>query len=346
MVQDDENNILSKADDEIIADGEVRDEEGLPAEDLPRGLRVIDYDPRRPNRLNRRQIGTLNMIFGRLADALAEDLGRELGLALDVNVLSIVQERYAPFREALPDPGVIYEIDMKPLPAPCLLMMQHHLVFSSVDRILGGTGDVDLEPRTLTDVETGIADRLVEAYLEKLGRAWEPMEKTSPAIRNRFDSPEALNVTHDDDVLAVVLLEVSAESLKLGGITFAMPFMALEERIERLENLGTAAARIPPGIEAWKTRIKDNLSQVEVGLPVILGEAEIAIGELLTLKLNDVILLDKRITDLVEMPAGNRGVIRGNVGLHGRMLALKVMDVIRHDAEDEAGRADEDQGND
>jgi len=80
--------------------------------------------------------------------------------------------------------------------------------------------------------------------------------------------------------------------------------MALEDHIERIGSLDERKVPEQKDLAEWQGRLRTNLCQVEVGLPVFLGDTEIPISELLDLKKEDVIVIDKRISESV-MPNSN-----------------------------------------
>ena len=71
------------------------------------------------------------------------------------------------------------------------------------------------------------------------------------------------------------------------------------------------------------------MSQVNVGLPVILGEADLSIREVMDLQVDDVIVLGKRISDAVSMPVGSQAIIEGTIGVYNERLALKISQIRR-----------------
>jgi flagellar motor switch protein FliM len=129
----------------------------------------------------------------------------------------------------------------------------------------------------------------------------------------------------------LIVMEINGE-VDFGALTLCVPFTALEEHIERIGSLDERKRPEPKDMEEWRNRLESNLRHVDVGLPVFLGDAEIPISELMALEREDVIVIDKRITEPVEMPVGSDAVIRGNIGVFNRRLALKVMEIRRLDA--------------
>lgn len=313
------------ADEENVLTEEETQESSSPSEGMAK--EIVDFDPRKPNRLNKRQFNNLVNLFDVFAENLASRLGDDLRLDMDVKISSITQAKYMDYVTDLPNPSILFEVDFTPMAAPSLIVLQHEIVFCALDRLLGGTGEVNMDARDLTEVESGIGDRLVEGVMASFASEWANIAPLTPSIRSRMSDPERISITDEKDIILVVVMDVSAGEFTFGALTLCLPFLALEEFLDKIGALDEKDITSIKGLDEWRGRICDNVIEMEIGLPVILGDAQIAIKDVLDLKASDVIVLEKKISEPVEMHIGTSGVVRGNVGLHNNRLAIKVMSV-------------------
>jgi len=295
---------------------------------MEQGKEVFEFDPRKPNRLTKRQLSNLRNLFDVFADNLASHLGEDLRMDMQIGIRSIAQERYENYVSVLPNPSILYEVDFAPMATPSLIVLQHGLVFSALDRLLGGTGEVIMEARDLTEVESGIGDRLVEGVAASFAAEWTRIEALTPSIKDRMTDPNRIAITTDsNEIILVIVMEISGGDSKFGMLTLSIPFSSIQEYIGKINVLDESSKPTIKGIDEWQSRINESIVKVDVGLPVVLGEAEISVQEILDLQADDVIVLDKKISDPVEAPLGKKGVIKGNVGVHNGHLALKIISV-------------------
>ncbi|MFH2002631.1 MAG: FliM/FliN family flagellar motor switch protein, partial [Planctomycetota bacterium] len=230
----------------------------------------------------------------------------------------------------------VCKVGLDPLKDPFIWALDPTLVLALVDRFLGGTGEVDVEPRTLTTVESGIARRIVETIMECVIGRW--MQITALTLKDFsiLSNPSRLESVRGMDVVLVIVLRMLGPDQEFGEIMLCIPFGALEDYLEPIGALD-AVLNIE-GFEQteWRSRLEKKITQVEIGLPVVLGEAEISVEDVLCLKLDDVIVIDRKISEPLEMPVGTGSVIFGNIGIYNNRLALKITDIRKrnNDAEE------------
>ena len=291
----------------------------------PHGRKVVPFDPRKPSRLNRKQLENLASMFSSVLDEYAEALGRDLRCKLEVELSGIVQERFEVFMQALGRPTCIYQVRFAPWKAPALLVLDHVFVFSAVDRFLGSTGVVEIEPRELTDVEAEITGRFAEVLARCSAGAWKKIVALEPSVIGFVSDPDKVDEDGLDDVLLVATLAVKGASADFGSFTLCIPFGALEEHLERIGRLRERGTQGTGDPAAWRRSLERHLDRVEVGLPVILGESEIPLKEILDLEKDDVIVLDKHIRDPVRMSIGEGAFVEGTIGMYNDRLAMKIL---------------------
>ncbi|MBU0753814.1 MAG: FliM/FliN family flagellar motor switch protein [Planctomycetes bacterium] len=285
---------------------------------------VVKFDARKPNRLNRIHLRTLNTLFKKVGEEFVKELKNSLRMNLKVELEPPYQERYEFFVGNLQDPVCCYEVRCKQMPVPFFCLLDPQLVFIMVDRYLGGEGEeIQIEPRELTLAEAGIADRLVDLLMNCFREAWKPFGTLSKPEAALLASKSRMEPLGDKEIVLMAVYGLFEES-DLGRIMLCIPFGALESFLQAIadqqENDKTASEEK----ETWRKRIANKIVQVEVGLPVVLGETEIPLRDVVNLKVDDVILIDRKIEETVEMLIGARSIVRGNIGVFENRLALKV----------------------
>jgi flagellar motor switch protein FliM len=288
---------------------------------------VAPFDPRKPNRLNRDQVKRLNNLFNAFAERLSERLNREFRMEASTRVIGMTQERTPSFLQALSKPGCIYQVDFAPMRLPAFVVLQPSLVFSMVDRMLGGSGQVELAPRELTEVESDIAVEFIEVIMKDMAEEWKDIVTLKPKITGCWSDPERVQTPNGKEILLVIVIELSGEE-DYGAFTVCFPFGALAPYLDSFDRLDDKSSEMDADLlKAWRGHLENSLTQVEVGLPIVLGESKIAIGDVLNLRLHDVIVLEKRITEPVEMQIGSETVVEGHLGVYNKQLALRVLDI-------------------
>ncbi len=303
------------------------------------GKRIVPFDPRKPNRLNRKQRENLSSLFEEAAEHLSVALGKDLRVEIQAEVKGISQESGDVFTASRARPTCIYVVQFAPLKFPTLVILDHVFVFSGVDRFLGGTGDVEIEPRVLTEVEKSITDHFIEVINRSMVAGWKKIVALEPLVLNHTSDPDRLEEEGQSDLWLLTVLEIKGAA-DFGTVTLCFPFKSLQEYLDRIETLKEAKDPTFGDLEEWEQRLETHLRRVEVGLPIFLGDTEISLREIIDLKKDDVIVLGRRIQEPVEMPVGRLAVVSGNIGVYNNRLALKVLSIRRcEDAAEEVETA-------
>src|SRR5215213_7368780 len=107
--------------------------------DIPvRQKQIKSYDFRRPEKFSRDQLRTIRGIHEQLIRLLNSSLAAYLRTSVEFTLDAIEQQAYHEFAAEAQEGNLIYVINLDPLPAPMLLEVNTSLVFSSLDRLLGG----------------------------------------------------------------------------------------------------------------------------------------------------------------------------------------------------------------
>lgn len=87
--------------------------------------------------------------------------------------------------------------------------------------------------------------------------------------------------------------------------------------------LGEAAAVVTEACS--RGRVAGRLGDVPVELRAVLGEADFTLDELSSLRIGDVIALDRRADDPVDIMSGHQTLFRARAGLAGQWVAIELI---------------------
>ena len=204
-------------------------------------------------------------------------------------------------------------------------MLEGPLVFSFVDSLFGGTGvsHVKLEGRLFTKIETKIVEKIVKIILSDFQKAWSDVyEINAVFIRSEMD-PQFVGIGTPDDLVIVNKFEVQLENGN-GFITICLPYLSIKPIKERLKNkFRSEKMNIDP---KWKRYIQEKLQETMVELSCTMGMAKINGSELLSMKVDDVIMLDQKSGNSVIVNVENIPKFRGYPGACNKKKAVKIID--------------------
>jgi len=134
--------VLSQAEiDELLrglSEGNVNIEEevGAGAKEKP----VLPYDFARPQKVNKEQQRTLEIMYDSYCRQLGSFLSGYLRTSVSLEVLSAEQVTFNEFSNALTNPCILSIVELPPLKGSIILELSANIGYAVIDRILGGPG--------------------------------------------------------------------------------------------------------------------------------------------------------------------------------------------------------------
>lgn len=309
--------------DALLSKLATEGEEAEPAQE-ERWKVIKTYDFRRPDKLSKDQMRTLQLIhetFGRLASS---SLSAYLRTAVQLNLVSIEQGVYGEYVERMPPDTILHILSMDPLPGSVLIGLDRVAAMSAVDRLLGGTGSNPDTTRTPTEIEIALLQTFVGNMLQGLTEAWSRVVDLQPTIRDVVLDPRYVQVALRSDPVVVIALEVALVQ-NSGTVTLCLPYVALEPVLPKLTaQLWFASAR--RGTAAQQTKLlRQSLESVNVEMMVELGSSSVTLQELTDLKEGDVVLLDRTVSQPLDLVIGSRRKFMVRPGMMGNKLAVQIV---------------------
>lgn len=300
----------------------------------PRVERASESGPQAPvhdfvhsEGLPRSAAQALEAVCGAFARATSASLAAHLRSPLQVSLLSLDQLSYDQFLRALPDQTVIALAAIGPLPGHAILELDPALAFWMTDRLLGGDGQGPRGPRPLTQVERAVIEGPVSRLLTDLGTAWQDRLPAKPKLVEILDGAAQAQIAKPTDAVAVASFEVSAGSLA-GTFRICIPTISL--KLASLDagdpsSPAPAPGRGAPDDAPPRARLTEAITSLPVQCTVRLGVAEITAAELARLEEGDVLCLNTRVTDPLDLLVGSAPKLHCRPRTIGGKLAVEVL---------------------
>jgi len=191
------------------------------------GKKAQLYDFKRPDRLSKDNIRSLHLIHDRFARSCSASFSAYLRTMSDVNLLSVDQLTYFEFLMSLPDPTCLNILSMRPLEGNAALEINPSVVFSVIDKLLGGPGQPLAEVREITDIEFGIIEGMLKQSLKDLQDAWSQAIEVEIAIVGRETTPQLMQIAAPNEPVVLVTFEIKIAELS-GMMNLCIPSRMLE----------------------------------------------------------------------------------------------------------------------
>lgn len=267
--------------------------------DKDKDRKVSIYNFRRPDRVSKEQLRSLHYLHDRFARNFSSSLSAYLRALIDVNLYSVEQFTYAEFILSLPDPTYFNAISMDPLEGNSVLEINPKILFPMIDKILGGKGeDFGGGMRTITDIERTLIEGVVKLILRDLEEAWRQIVKLKMHIVATETSPQLIQVVAPNEIVVLIVFELKVGEAK-GFMNFCIPSIVLEPIAKRFSQ-DWYADRAKTSIEEIK-KIKLNLLKTGIDVEAGIFDNLITAQDLLNLKVGDIIKLESKVTDPINI---------------------------------------------
>lgn len=283
--------------------------------------RVVPYNFRRPDRVSKEQVRSLYLLHDLFSHSLSSSLLVFLRSVSEVSLISVEQQAYVEYLYGLPDPTVIFTFGMHPLQGAAILELNPSIAFAVIDRMMGGPGQPLRDPRPVTDIEQKILESFVKVVTEDLREAWKPFIELDIKLIGRETRPQMLQIVPQNEVVLSIVFHLQINDAR-GMMSLCIPAITLEPIIHKFNQSFYARNReVPPE----QTRVLlDNLSGLTFPVAADLCGTTVAMSELLQIAPGDVLRLDHRVDQPVEVTVGGLAKFNGELVGHRGHTAVHV----------------------
>ena len=287
---------------------------------------VRDYNLATQERIVRGRMPTLEIINERFARLVRIELFNFLRRTVEVSVGPVRITKYSDFVRNLVVPTNLNLVQMKPLRGTALMVFDPTLVFLVVDNMFGGDGrfHTRVEGRDFTQTEQRIIQRILNIVFETYSKSWEPVYAIQFEYMRSEMNTQFANIATPNEVVVAVTFNIELGPAS-GEMHFCIPYSMIEPLRDILssplqgEVLGTD--------KRWVKLMTQQVQAAEVEIVADLAKTSMMIGEVLNMKVGDVVPLN--IDESIEAKVDGVPVMLCKYGIFNGQYALRVEKLLR-----------------
>lgn len=298
---------------------------------------VKEYDFRSPKKFTKEKIRSLETIFESYARLLSSYLTGLLRLYCKVSLISIEEQRYFEYNNALPDYVIMGLVDFginsqNVEEFTTILQLSNSLTFTMIDRLLGGRGVGTELDRDFTELETSVMKKVTLDMAKMMEEPWSNYLPLHPTLVGLETNSRVISSVGYDDTMIIIALEVTVNDENKSIISVCMPAINLDEIMVNYvtKNQKTVRKNSDPKREAERREsIMNALNQSSLTITAVLSETQLQMSDVLHLQVDDIIPLDKNIGSNVVLRIGGKDWFDGKPGIYNNKKAVKIENVYR-----------------
>jgi flagellar motor switch protein FliM len=303
--------------------------ERRPAPTERRSEEVQIYDFRRPQRVSKERLRTLEAMYGRLAKSLEGWLMGRVRGQIEVSLQSVEQFSFGEFTLSLSTPCCSYIFDVRDSGGQRgVIDFGSDFAFFLVDRLFGGAGGHAMPDRMLTPIERMAVRVVAERVSTLVCEIWEDHTEMELVLSGWESIPEILQAANRDDPVLVANIEIATSGLR-SLVMICLPFSVLErffvssggKRVNTV--VGSERER-----EANREMTETSLRATHVDIAARLPEFRIRMRDLAGMKVGSVLNTGVACSAAVEVLVSGQRRFRASPGRVGPSLAVRVAETI------------------
>ncbi len=287
------------------------------------------YDFRRPARVSRDRLRTLEAMYERLVRSLEGWLVSRLRDSIDLRLQSVEQISYAEFLLSLNTPSASFLMRIEDAGAQQgVIDFNPGLGYFLLDRLFGGNGPPTILDRALSPIERMALDNVADRVVSDLMEVWQPHANLRLAVTGFESIPEIMQAVEREVPVLVATVNAKFNSGS-GVLSICLPLNVVEQFFTRStdrrlsEPVGTAAER-----RATREHTESALRMTTVETVARLPEFRIPMRDLLRLSSGTMIATGIPAETPLELLIGGSPRFRVQAGRVKQLRAVSVLDVL------------------
>jgi len=283
------------------------------------------YDFRRPNKFSKEHLRTLQTLHDNYARILSSFLSGYLRANVVVRVASVDQFTFDDFVRSVPTPTLLTVFSLKPLKGMAIMEMNPQFLFPVIDLLFGGPGELPRRVRDLTDIEMAVMRKLAAKLLENLGFAWNDVYKVEPEIESLETKPRLHQIISPSEIVAVITFTtVVGDGTARGLMNLCLPHITLDPMLSHLSSYRRYETNALQAEGDEAQRIQQWIERASISLTVVAGETEISVRDFLQLQAGDVVPINRRVTQDLDLLVEDVAKFKVQAGVLGRYNAVQI----------------------
>ncbi len=294
---------------------------------VPPPMEVQRYDFRRPHRISKERLRTIEAMYERMVKNLESYLMSRVRGQVEVRLQSVEQFSFGEFTLSLPTPCCSYTMDINGTNGlQGVIDFGPDFAFFLVDRLFGGGSAPTVMNRPLTALEQDAVRIVADRTAGIVRDVWAEVMPIELIVTGFEAAPEILQVCAREDPVLVANIEVSATNTS-SLIMVCLPFASLEDYFTSADTRRVSStARSVDELRAQRKQAETSLRNTSVSVAARLPEFRLSMKDLSQLAPGSVINTGLSANTLLSVTVAGQPRLVATAGRTGGRLAARITD--------------------
>jgi flagellar motor switch protein FliM len=291
---------------------------------------VKNYDFARPSKFSKEHLRTLEIIFEHYGRLLSTNLPAYLRKNVQVEVINSEAVAYSEFSNALSNPVLLGIVDFSPLKGNIVIELADNLGYTIVDRMLGGGGAPLEKSRDFTEIELIIIERIFNICTNLLSEPWSNVIHIEPRLIRIETNSQFAQIIAPSEMTSIVTMNIKIGNVE-GMMNICLPFTCVESVIDKLNTKYWFSTMQIKDDSTYQDVIEVAIAKAQIPIKAVLGRSTISVNDFLGLQVGDIIKLNSKVEDELNIYVGNINKFTALPGAYDDSYAVKISSIIREE---------------
>lgn len=291
---------------------------------------VKNYDFARPAKFSKEHLRTMEIIFEHYGRLLSTNLPVYLRKNIQVEVMNSEAVTYSEFSNALSNPVLLGIVNFAPMPGNIIVELASNLGYAMVDRMLGGAGLPLERTRDFSEIELLIIERIMNVCINLLREPWENVMDIHPRLERIETNSQFAQIISPSEMIAIITINLKIGEVE-GLMNICLPYMTLEDVMDKLNTKYWYSTMQERDEKEYTEAIEAMISKAPMPVKAVLGKSNISVNDFVNLQIGDIIRLDTKVEQELDVYVGNIRKFTALPGASGEQYAVRVTSVIREE---------------
>lgn len=291
---------------------------------------VKNYDFARPAKFSKEHLRTMEIIFEHYGRLLSTNLPVYLRKSVQVEVMSSEAVTYSEFSNALSNPVLLGIVNFAPLQGNIIIEIAENVGYAVIDRMLGGLGTPLDKVREFSEIELLIIERIYNVCVNLLVEPWSSVCELTPRLERIETNSQYAQIISPTEMTALITLNIKIGEVE-GLINVCLPYLTLESVMDKLNTKYWYSSLQEKDEQQYSDTIEALISRAPMPLKAVLGNSVISVNDFLGLQRGDIIRLDTKVDEELDVYVGNIKKFTALPGASGDNYAVRITSVIKEE---------------
>ena len=291
---------------------------------------VKNYDFARPSKFSKEHLRTLEIIFEHYGRLLSSNLPAYLRKNVQVEVMNSEAVTYSEFSNALSNPVLLGVVNMAPLSGNIIIEIATNLGYAIIDRLLGGVGEPLEKKREFSEIELSILEKIFTILIDLLREPWTNVVEIHPYLERIETNPQFAQIISPTEMIAIVTVNINIGGVE-GLMNICLPYLTLEDVMDKLNTKYWFSTMQDRDETSYADVIETAINRALIPVSAELGKSSLTVMDFINLQVGDVIKLNRKIEDELDIYVGNIVKFKALPGSFNDDYAVKVTEIIREE---------------